>query len=130
MPKWTRLLILLSIISSGCGVKRPNIEACIVNSELAQRKCYNIHDDYDDDGNLLATAKPKFHPNVTVADLNKAFVIDSPYDADNPNEHHFEDGLAQLKAWIRELKDECASNRRPAPQAGPAPRTQVAGSLK
>lgn len=103
----TKLLILLSIIGSACscGVSRPDADLCVVNAPNKNRKCYNLKNDYNDDGSLKAGAKPVYRPNLTVEDLNKALVLDSPYDDQNPNPGHFEDGISRMKAWVRKLRD-------------------------
>lgn len=112
MLKSTKLLILLLIVgSSACGVPRPNADVCIVIAPPEdpeyprKRKCYNLERDYNDDGTLKAGAKPVYRPNEKIEDLNKALVIDSPYDAQNPNPNHFEDGIARIKAWIKKLRE-------------------------
>lgn len=78
-----------------------------MNAEFKQRKCYNLRDDYDDKGNLKKDAKAKIRGNEVIEDLNKATVIDSPHDKDHPNPNHFEDGLADLKAYIKKVKAYC-----------------------
>lgn len=112
MLKSTKLLILLLIAgSAACGVPRPDADVCIViappeDAEYPrQRKCYNLAKDYNDDGTLKAEAKPVYRPNPKIEDLNKAMLVDSPHDADNPNPAHFEDGIARIKAWIKKLRE-------------------------
>lgn len=95
----TTLFVSFSLLLSACAVKRPDIEVCVVNGPGEIRKCYNLRDQYDDQGNLKPGAKPIYRENHTVMDLNKAFLVDS--------KTGFEDGLAGLKAWIQELKAEC-----------------------
>lgn len=103
-------VILLWMVSSialvGCAMGRPDVEVCIVNAPNSVRKCYNLRDDYDDQGRLKPGARPKYHPNVVIGDLNKALLVDSPHDAQNPNPNHFEDGAARLKAWIQRMREE------------------------
>jgi len=70
--------------------------------------------DYDDDGVLKPGAKATYRPNLTIDDLSKALVVDSPFDDEHPNPTHYEDGIARLKTYIRELRDE--ANRK-CPQA-------------
>lgn len=105
MLKSTLLLILLSIAGNGCS-PLPDVDVCIVNAPNQNRKCYNLKNDYNSDGTLRADAKPVYRSNVTVLDLNKALVIDSPHDESHPNPVHFEDGIARLKAWIKKLREE------------------------
>jgi hypothetical protein len=103
------MVFSLALASAGCGIERPNSEVCIVNAPAKNRKCYNLKTDYNDDGTLKAGAVAKYHPNGTVEDLNKAMVVDSPFDAAHPNPKHFEDGLARLKTWIKQLRQEYAA---------------------
>lgn len=111
MLKLTRLLILLLTVSSiGCGVPRPNSDVCTVNAEHKNRKCYNLRDDYDEEGHLKPDATPEYRPNATIEELNKATLIDSPYSEQEPNPHHFENGLARLKAYIKKLREAQGGN--------------------
>lgn len=93
--KSIRPLIALLAVSS-CAVNRPNIQNCIVNAPNKNRKCYNLAADYNDDGTLKVSAKAVYKSNSKIEDLNKAFLVDS--------ETGFEDGLAGLKAYIKELR--------------------------
>ena len=100
----TRLAILLSGVFSlsGCaGIPAPNTDLCIVNGPNVDRKCYNMATDYNSDGTLKATAVPVYRSNKTVMDLSKALVVDSPTG--------FEDGLAHLKTWLKELRNHYAN---------------------
>ena len=100
---WTIFSLLLL---SGCGaIERPNTDLCIINAQAHHRVCYNIRDDYTDEGKLKPDAKPKIRINLSIEDLDKALIVDSPYDEENPNPTHFEDGLARLKTWIKELRE-------------------------
>lgn len=102
-----RLSISLWMVFSltSCAVARPDIDLCIVNAPNGVRKCYNYQRDYNDDGSLKSSAKAFYRKNATVSDLNKAFVVDSP--------SGFEDGLASLKAYIRELRDHYQNCQNP-----------------
>ena len=103
-----RLILLPILLSAACsllagcgGVALPNTDVCIVNGPNLNRKCYNMATDYNDDGSLKATAKPVYRTNKAVTDLSKALVIDSPTG--------FEDGLANLKTYITELRNHYAN---------------------
>lgn len=113
----TRHLTALLIAGSlaGCGVPRPDADLCIVNAPNLNRKCYNLKRDYDDDGSLKPGAVPTYRANATVQDLNKALLIDSPFDAEHPNPTHFEDGIARMKAWVKELR-EASQGAKPKPE--------------
>lgn len=100
MMRAIRLLAACSLLVS-CGVPRPNTDVCIVNGPNLNRKCYNLAADYNDDGTLKKGAVATYRPNKTVQDLSKAMVIDSPTG--------FEDGLAELKTYIKRLRDHLAS---------------------
>lgn len=84
-------ILLLTAFSVGCGIAKPNTNLCIVNARGETRKCYNLHDDYDDEGRLKAGAKPKYFETKTVMDLDKNACTDP-------------DGLAELKAYIKKLR--------------------------
>lgn len=103
-----RSIKLATVLSAACstlsacgGVALPNTDVCIVNGPNLNRKCYNMATDYNDDGSLKATAKPVYRSNKIVMDLSKALVIDSPTG--------FEDGLANLKTYITELRNHYAN---------------------
>lgn len=98
LRKLTRPQILLLAVCSlySCAVQRPNVDLCIVNAPAANRKCYNMHDDYNNDGTLKAGAVAKYRDNKDVSDLSKALVIDSPTG--------YEDGLAAIKTYIKQLR--------------------------
>lgn len=88
----------------GCASKP--IQACIINAPNQNRECFDLSSDYNDDGTLKASAIPVYKPNAMIQDLNKALIIDSPTG--------FEDGLANLKAYIKDLRDaynQCMSNQ-------------------
>lgn len=89
----TMLLITFSL--AGCA-SRPDATVCIVNAPAKNRKCYNLKDDYTDTGQLKANAKPKYLPANSVDDLNKNATVDP-------------DGLAEIKAWLGDMRDECTS---------------------
>ena len=89
-----RQMMLLIIFSLGCAnIPKPDTNLCIVNALAHNQKCYNLLRDYDDDGRLFATAKPLYKPANTIEDLNKNACTDP-------------DGLANLKAFIKLLREE------------------------
>ncbi len=103
----TRLLTLLLIAGSfsACGIDPPDADLCIVNAPNKNRKCYNLKNDYLEDGTLKPDAVAVYRPNATVEDLNKSLVLDSPYTVNNPNPTHFEDGIARVKAYVKKLRE-------------------------
>lgn len=98
----TTALISLLTVFSGCAIKRPDIDLCIINAPAKYRRCYNYLRDYDDNGQLLATAKPTIRMNPTVDYLNKYFTIDSDQ---GPVE-----ALARFKAYLQTLREEYKNN--------------------
>ncbi len=88
----TLLLMALSLVSCS-SVPRPDTDVGVVNAEFHQIKGYNLLRDYDDNGNLNPSAKPWIRPAVNVSDLNKNVCTDPQ-------------GWANLKSYIRELRDE------------------------
>lgn len=115
MKKSIKLLMTLSLVFSACSaIPKPAIDGCIINAPNENRKCYNFATDFNDDGSLKAGAVPKYHVNATVNDLNKAFILDSDYDDSNVPPNHYEDALAALKAYIKQLRteyDRCESQQ-------------------
>lgn len=90
----TLLMTLLTALNlSGCGgVERPDTNVCVVNYELMHLKCYNLKNDYNDDGNLKPGSKPHFKAITGLTSLN-SYVVTDP------------DGWANLKAYIRKLRE-------------------------
>lgn len=92
------LTLLLMIFSSGCAtVERPDTDMCVVNVPGEHAKCYNLKRDYNDDGSRNPSAIPTYRPidrtkKLSLDDLNKNTCVDP-------------DGLANLKSYIRELRD-------------------------
>lgn len=86
----------------GCAsVPRPDVDLCIINAPAERRKCYNMKEDYDNEGKLKSGATPTYRSNDSVSDLNKGLFIDS---ADGP-----EAAIARLKAYLQKLRDEMKS---------------------
>lgn len=88
----------IALLSSCATIKKPNVDLMIVNAPGNKRCGYNLERDYDNSGRIKPGAKQTCRPNSSVRDLNKAMVVDSPTG--------FEDGLAALKAYIRQLREE------------------------
>lgn len=105
------LLMVFSITGCGCSVvQRPDVDLCIINSVEENRSCLNMKRDYNDDGTVLPGAKLFQKPNKVLMDLNKALVIDSS--------SGFEDGIANLKIYINQLR-EAAKTNNPDPVQEP-----------
>lgn len=83
----------------------PDIDGCIVNAPARHLKCYNFARDYDlgSDGvlHLKSGAKASIRAVNSVSDLNKGFIVDTD-PATHP--HHYEDALAALKAYVKDLR--------------------------
>lgn len=95
----TKLLtvLLLAFETSACAFgnklpARPDSDACVVNAEEGRQKCFNMKTDFDDNGNLLPTAKPFYKPALTVKDVDKATCFD------------VEKSLPNLKVYLNELR--------------------------
>lgn len=93
-----KLLMVFSLLCACAHIPPPDADACIVNAPAKNRKCYNFSRDYDENGQLKPDAKPIYRSNANIADLNKAFLIDHP--------NGFPTGLANLKAYIKTLREE------------------------
>lgn len=92
MMRLKTLLISFSVLISSCAVERPNTNICVINSLGSPHKnCANLHDDYDNDGNLKPGFKPKVIPISSLSDLDKNTCTDSL-------------GIENLKVYIRELR--------------------------
>jgi hypothetical protein len=90
-----RALILLLVISSlvGCaGVQRPDANICGINAVSSNLRCYNIKNDYSNDGTLDPKAKPVIIPLSGLNDLNAGLYF-SPLD------------LEKLKVWIGDMRN-------------------------
>jgi hypothetical protein len=110
------LLTAFSMLAASCAsVPRPNSDHCTVNVPALHQTCWNLSDDYTDDGRLKPGAVPHFKPcpsdkwpcrdpatkykdeAAMLADLNKGTYFDL-------------DSWAEIKAWVKELRD--AGGRR------------------
>lgn len=112
MLRLTTLLITCSLLA-GCGVKRPSIRLEIVNAAADKRCGYNLKTDYDDSGNLIAGHPSKCFPNTELKDLDKSLVIDAD-DVSSPT--HFQDALALLKGYLKNLREAYEQNCTPKAQ--------------
>ena len=106
-----RYLLFLSI--AACNPPRPDTNICIVNAPNGNMKCYNLKEDYTDEGNLKPDASPSYTPLLSVLDINK-------YACTDP------DGLSNLKVYIRELRTEydagCGAKIKEMPRPSDSPR--------
>lgn len=111
----TLLTACSSLGASGCAhsqVPRPDIDVCEINVPSLHKRCFNLRDDYDDNGMLKPGARAHYLPcpgpqpcydpetryqdaAAMLADLNKNVSTDP-------------DGWASLKAYIRDLRAEQA----------------------
>jgi len=68
-----RLILFLMIFSlAACGgVTRPDAPICVANAPAKHSKCYNLKDDYRDDGTRKGDAKPFYYKLETIYDINK-----------------------------------------------------------
>lgn len=96
------LWISCSLLQGCATLKKPDVDIMLVNAASKKRCGYNLRNDYDDSGNLKAGVKPVCRKNESLADLNKAVLFDKDPAG---NVHHFEDALAEMKAWIKNLRE-------------------------
>jgi hypothetical protein len=87
-------------LASCAQIKRPDADICVLNAPGAKLTCYNLKDDYDDDGNIKPGAKPHFLPAPTLESINKSIVM-SPA--------HF----SLLKAYVKKLREEYENGCKP-----------------
>ncbi len=106
----TTLLITSSLLA-GCGLKRPAIRLEIVNADAHKRCGYNLHDDYDDNGNIIAGHAAKCFPTPDLKALDKSLVIDSDDPSTSPS--HYQDSLALLKGYLKNLREAYDKNCKP-----------------
>lgn len=89
-----RILLWAAFSLVGCtSVPLPHTNICVANPGLNKSKCYWIDKDYDSSGNLKPDAVPNYIPLNTIQDMNKAIWTDP-------------DGWAELKAYMRQLREE------------------------
>jgi uncharacterized protein YigE (DUF2233 family) len=89
-----RLMILLSIFSLvGCAnVQRPDADVCGVNAKTSKLRCYNIKNNYTNDGTLKDGATPTVKPIANLMSLNGGIYF-SPAD------------FEKLKVWLQDMRD-------------------------
>lgn len=73
--KWMLLSLISLGMFSGCGavVSRPDADICGINyapDKPAHLSCYNIRDDFNDDGTLKSTAHAHSKPILKPQSLN------------------------------------------------------------
>lgn len=102
-----RLAILWMACSlTACATPRPDIHFRIVNEPGKKRCGFSFKNDYTDDGRLKPDAKMTCVPTPDLKSLNKATLVEA-----DGSETHFEDGLALLKAYIKNLREDYQSLR-------------------
>lgn len=94
------MMFFLASSLSGCAtIAKPNANLCVVNAPAQHLKCYNLSTDYTDDGNVRASAKPKYFRAQSVEDLNKGVWMSNG-------------DWAEVKKWIRELRKAYEENKK------------------
>lgn len=68
-------LLFLATLISACS-SRPKSEACWVNAQGPYKACYNLAEDYDDQGNRKPGVKPDIIPIAGLGDLNGHLTFD------------------------------------------------------
>ena len=101
-------LAACSLLTACGGVASPHILVCIVNAPAENRKCYEVDKDFDTNGALKPGAVPVIRANSSIADLNKAFTVDS-VDQESPASNGFVDALAAAKTWIKQEQNHLAN---------------------
>lgn len=96
------LLMVFSFISGCASIPRPNSNLCIVNVPGLRENCLNLKDDYDSLGRIRVGTRFKVKQFSTAEellnDLNKNTCMDP-------------DSLAELKAFIKKLREEYEAQR-------------------
>ena len=97
-----RLTIALSIYSlTGCaGVSRPDADVCGINyatDAAAHLTCYNIKNDFNDDGTLKSTAKSHKKLIPTPQSLNAGKYISK-------------EDWPKIQVWLQDLRDYATNN--------------------
>lgn len=90
----SRLGIIILILGiNGCAnVQRPNSWLCGVNGVAGKLRCYNLRDDYTNEGTLKPDVKPLEHPLKSIKELNGWVCMD-------PN------SLEKMKVYMGDLRD-------------------------
>ncbi|CAK0739639.1 hypothetical protein CCP2SC5_1020022 [Azospirillaceae bacterium] len=82
----------LVFLSACSHVQRPDSWICGVNAKGMKLRCYNVKDDYTDDGTLKPDAKPTEHQIHSLSDMN-AWVCMDPT------------SLGKFKTYLADLRD-------------------------
>lgn len=87
------LLPMTLLMASSCATlpERPDTYLCVINALGNNRKCYNMKEDFDVEGNLLDTAVPFYQHTTSIDDLDKQIVID-------------QESFTNLKIYLKELR--------------------------
>jgi hypothetical protein len=97
---------LLAASSCSTSVPRPDADICEINVLKLHESCYNIAEDYDDNGQLIPNAKPRvvqfLDEAAMLAALNKNTCVGTASDGKIPAPQ----GWANIKTWIKNLRDE------------------------
>lgn len=89
-----KLLMICSIIFSGCGVPRPDTDLCVFNTELLYKYCYNLKSDYNNEGKRRSDAKAKV---IRYGDAQEMFREMDKTVGTDPQ------GFGNLKNYVNEL---------------------------
>jgi len=85
-------LVLLTLMLTACAsVERPDALICGVNSKAMKLRCYNIKDDFTNDGIRKPDAKAKDIPISSIHNLNGG-IYASPSD------------FEKIKVWLADLR--------------------------
>ena len=85
------IVVFLGII--GCaGVQRPDADICGVNAKSSKLRCYNIKNDFNDDGTRKPDAQPVNKKISSLNDLNGGIYV-SPAD------------FEKFKVWLGDSRD-------------------------
>lgn len=111
-----RWIIFSLLFLPGCAaIERPNVDLLVVNAPKKYARGYNFKTDYNDSGDRLPDAKPKFYPAEKVEDLNKWFCVNM---RDEKGEQQPADALKLMTAYIKKLREEYERGCKP-PAAAP-----------
>lgn len=91
-------ILSLGMLSNCANIPKPDTNLCIANVPLSHFTCYNLKNDYDDNGNIKKDSKPTFKDLKSLEDINKNICTDP-------------DGFANLKTYVRLLREELKSCR-------------------
>ncbi len=90
-------LVAFSLYAASCaGIPRPDSNLCLNNVPLLHQVCHNLNTDYDDNGELLPN-----HPGKVIQYKDEAAMLA----ALNKTMGTDPQGLANIKAWTRKLRD-------------------------